>query len=270
MAADLRERLLAHPGELGAERESIVRDFLVSYLPKRFEISSGFAFDSSGRLSKQLDIIVADAHASPRFETPGGRRFYPCESVVAVGQIRSSLTSRRELLDALENLESVKTLDRSANGKAFDRLRGESINHTENHLHQIFTFLLVTGKAIIGDTARDTLLDYVHARRAHVWPNVLLALDQYLITYCCADGVCPNTMHAIGLALQENESDPGLLMRFYLLLGGAIEATRVSGLPYWEYLRFANEWNATVIRSTRDEPPPLLSTLFIGPTALEE
>jgi hypothetical protein len=61
MRADLAERLVDHPGEVGSGREEILRRFLRDYLPKRFDVSSGFVFDSEGNISRQLDIIVADA-----------------------------------------------------------------------------------------------------------------------------------------------------------------------------------------------------------------
>ena len=261
MASDLREKLVSHPGELGAEREEIIRRFLTAYLPKRFEISTGFAFDCAGRVSKQLDIIIADGGLSPRFETSGGRRYYPCEAVVGVGQVRSAVTSRRELIDAFDNLESAKALDRSANGRAYDRGHGEAIDHIGNHLHQIFTFLLITGKALAGETVREALFDHVQTREVHLWPNVILALDRFLVTFCCDTGVCPNPMDARGVALKYADTEPGLLLRFYLLLGGAIEVIRTSGLPYWEYLQSANQWDAEVLHWIFKNPPPLLRSM---------
>lgn len=81
MREDLAQRMVAHPGELGVGREEVIRRFLRSYLPLRFDISTGFVFDSKGYVSKQLDIIIANALVCPRFETAGGIRFYPCESV---------------------------------------------------------------------------------------------------------------------------------------------------------------------------------------------
>jgi hypothetical protein len=201
MSTDLKERLISHPGELGSDREEIIRNFLRSYLPKRFEVSTGFVFDSKGSLSKQLDIIIADSSVCPRFETVGGKRFYPCECVVAVGQVKSSVTSSAKLNDALENLRSVKTLDRSADGKALDRERQEPIDHITNHLHQIFTFLFITGEALSASFVKDKLIDYIGNYEPHLWPNVIFALDQYLITFCCDDGVCPNPMHARGIAV---------------------------------------------------------------------
>jgi hypothetical protein len=261
MSTDLKERLISHPGELGSDREEIIRNFLRSYLPKRFEVSTGFVFDSKGSLSKQLDIIIADSSVCPRFETVGGKRFYPCECVVAVGQVKSSVTSSAKLNDALENLRSVKTLDRSADGKALDRERQEPIDHITNHLHQIFTFLFITGEALSASFVKDKLIDYIGNYEPHLWPNVIFALDQYLITFCCDDGVCPNPMHARGIAVQPASDTQDIFLRLYLLLGRAIEVTSVCGMPYWEYLNDLNSWDATVWYPGTDDLPPFLSSL---------
>ena len=74
MRENLAERMVAHPGELGVGREEIIRRFLRAYIPARFEVSTGFVFDSKGNLSKQLDIVIANAspaRASRRPEAIG-------------------------------------------------------------------------------------------------------------------------------------------------------------------------------------------------------
>lgn len=200
MATDLKQRLVGHPGEAGTDREEVLRRFLRAHLPKRFEIATGFAFDSAGNVSKQLDVIIADAQCNSCFETVGGTRYYPSEAVVAVGQVRSSVTPSKELLSAFENLESAKALDRTGNGRAVDNTYDETLDHKSNYLHQVFTFLFITDRSLSVDAVREKLLDYISTRSPHLWPNVILALDRYLVTYCCLDGVCPNTMHARGVA----------------------------------------------------------------------
>ena len=104
MKADLKERLIHHPGELGSDREEVIRRFLRAYLPKRFNVSDGFVFDSTGNVSQQLDIVISNSLICPRFETAGGKKFFPCESVVAVGQAKSSLTTGSQFQKALEQI----------------------------------------------------------------------------------------------------------------------------------------------------------------------
>jgi len=264
MRADLAERLVPHNGELGAGREEIIRRFLRDYLPKRFEVATGFVFDCHGQVSNQLDIIVADSLVSPRFEAAGGIRFYPVESVVGVGQVKSTMTSRDEFRGALENIESVKSLDRSAGGRAIDVTFQEELDHRSNYLHQIFGFVFVTGKSLAPHSAHSYLLNYLLSKPAHTWPNVVFALDQYLATYCCDGGICPNPMHARGLAIQPATEALEILMKFYLFTAGAIEVTRVSHFPHWVYLHDFNKWTANVYYSTNDDPPPFLSNLTTG------
>jgi len=261
MQVDLEERLIDHPGELGTAREEILRRFLRDYLPKRFEVSTGFVFDSAGQVSNQMDVIIADSSVCPRFETAGGKFYFPCESVVAVGQVKSSITSREELQGVFDNIASAKKLDRSAGGVAVDRRHGEPIDHIHNYLHQIFGFVFVTGNALSDESMKDDVLDFLPRRAVSTWPNIIFAFHKYLVTYACDGGICPNPMHARGVAVQSAKSDPNILLRFYLLLGQAIDVTRVSSLPYWEYLQSANEWSANVFYSLRDVPPPLLSSL---------
>lgn len=264
MKQDLAHRLIAHPGELGSDREEIVRQFLRAYLPKRFEISTGFVFDCHGRISGQIDIVIFNSLSCPRFETPGGVRFFPCESVVAVGQVKSSLRRQRDLDEAIQNLESVKSLDRSAGGRAIDVESGERLNNLDNHRDQIFGFILVAGKALAPDSLHERFLHYTVGSQPHLWPNVILVLGSCLITFCCDDGVCPNPMHARGVALQLAGSEDLLLDRFYVLLGRALQSTRISSLPYWEYLQRARKWDAKVFyAATGDEgePPPYLSSV---------
>ena len=262
MRADLAERLINHPGQLGGGREEILRRFLRDYLPKRFEVSSGFVFDSGGKISRQLDVIVADAGICPRFEIQGGSRVYPCESVVAVGQVKSSLTSKAEFLAAMENLASAKRLDRAAFGRpAVDG--GGSLEPSRSHLDEVFTFLFISGRAMARVTMHELLVDYVSSTPITSWPNVVLALDRYLATFCCDNGVCSNPYDARGIAMQPKRPNDELLVRFYLLLGSAISAIRVSDLPYWDYLQDARSWTADVYSST-ENPPPYLQTLTIG------
>jgi hypothetical protein len=265
MRDDLAERLVNHPGELGCSREEILRQFLRAYLPRRFDVSTGFAIDSKGAISEQLDVIIADSLVCPTFLTAGGVRAFPCESIVAVGQVKSSLTSLRTFRAAMANLESVKQLDRSAGGTAVDSRFGESIDQTKHHLHQIFTFLFITGKSLSRTTLQEEMLDHVTRTDAHLWPNVVFVLDKLLATYCCDQGVCPNPMDARGIAVQPETGEDAILMKFYVLLAEAIAVTRVCALPAREYLKVASPWSADVFYvATGDDPPPYLGSLRIG------
>lgn len=130
-------------------------------------------FDANGLVSKPIDVVIADSLVCAHFETAGGTRYYPCESVVAVGQVKSSVTAKKRLRHALENLESVKRLDRSARGRAIDSRFDEAINHRDDHLHQIFSFIFVIVDAISGGSIQELVLDHILLKESHLWPNVI-------------------------------------------------------------------------------------------------
>lgn len=262
MALDLHERLVPHLGERGASREEVVRDFLRSYLPKRFEVSTGFVFDSSGQVSEQIDIIIADSTVAPRFETTGGIRFYPCEAVVAAGEVKSSVSSRRELWDAFSQLRSVAILDRSAGGRAHCFRTRKPIDQRRNHLHRIFTFLVMTDRVPKAELTRDVLLAAIHRSESYQWPNITVALDRYLVTYHCDEGVCPNTEHARGLSVVQGGDSLDTLLSFYVYLSQAITVTSVAQVSSWAYLGDLFEIAGDVYYAATEaegEPPPYLS-----------
>lgn len=264
MANSLRAKLVPHPGERGTAREQIIRDFLATHLPRRFEVSTGFAFDYTGKVSRQLDIVIFDSHVCPRFELPGGKFLFPCEAIAAVGEVRSSLTSRGQFRTALENLASVKSLDRSANGKAYDSRYREVLDPRQNHLHQVFTFLLILGESMDSHTIADMLFEAAFDLSVEELPNVILALDRYMISYCCDSGMCCNPMAARGVAIQTSQQPFDVLLRFYLLLGQAVDVIRTASLPYWEYLAKYRDLKGMVIHSCVDDPPPYLGNWTSG------
>ncbi len=100
---------LVHPGEFGTYRESITKDFLKSFIPQRMAIDSGFIITSSGRISSQCDIVIYDKSVTPLIQNENRQRFFPVESVCAVGEIKSVL-SLSDLKSALRKLASVKGL----------------------------------------------------------------------------------------------------------------------------------------------------------------
>lgn len=262
MRVELELQLMDHPGELGRDREKVIRAFLKRHLPKRFIVSTGFVFDATGKVSEQIDVIIADALVCPVFKTAGGIRFFPCEAVVAAGQVKSSMTSESVMREALENLETVKELDRSAGGHSHAVDSDQGLDQLFNHKHQIFTFLFVTGRTLVRETAQRQLMEFVIERSAHLWPNVVVAPNRYLLTYCCQFGVCANPLHAYGVAGKDNDKEADLVMRFYLLLAEAINAIAVATLPYHRYLEHLQQWNAEVFYAATDDPPPLLSQVI--------
>jgi hypothetical protein len=242
MWVSFSEKLIPHSLEFGLDREQIVREFLSLHLPKRFGVSTGFVIDSSGAISRQMDVIIYDCNDCPRFETVGGKFFFPCEAVVGVGQVKSRIGSKRQFLDCLENLRSVKILDRSAGDENFDRRDGRPLEHTKVHLDQIFSFVFVIDHCIKEELLRKTLFEHIAENERWLWPNLVYCFNKYLLTFSCGFGVCPNPMDAFAISVIEGTSRAELLLYFYRLLARALSVTTVGSFSYLKYLEHPTQW----------------------------
>jgi len=80
-------------------------------LPSAYEIGRGEIIDSSGKRSKQIDVVISRPD-SPSLLLPSGSKVYLIESVLATIEVKSELTGGAEgtLLEALENCASVADL----------------------------------------------------------------------------------------------------------------------------------------------------------------
>ena len=219
-----------------------------------------------------MDVVISDATVAPRFAGAGGVRLFPCETVVAVGQVKTKITSDAELLGALRNLRSATNLDRSGEGVAFSRRTASVLDHVENHLDRIFSFVFITGRALSSEAVRALLIRCAHVWPPHQWPNLICAFEKFLVTYACDDGVCPNTMHARGVAVVEAEPQDNLI-RFFLMLARAVTVTNVAFIEYGRYLEGTYEIAPSDIAyAATADPPPLLSSLgmFASKADIEE
>ncbi len=98
---------------IGEAIETPVRRRLRQVLPRGIAVGSGCLIDSYGNCSRQQDIVLYEQGICPVFsinDTPQ-TTYYPCEGVMAVIEVKSSLAST-ELEDAFKKIASVKRLRR--------------------------------------------------------------------------------------------------------------------------------------------------------------
>ena len=106
-------RAATSPTAVGDAMEFPVRKQLEQLLPRGIAVGSGFLIDSYGATSSQTDLVLYERDICPVFsinDTPG-TTYYPCEGVIAVGQVKSTLT-KRLLEDEFKKIASVKRLQR--------------------------------------------------------------------------------------------------------------------------------------------------------------
>ena len=146
--------IMTHPGAVGAGRETSAKQKLKQILPAGVGVGSGFVIDSFGHTSRQCDIILYEENfalrVSPNLDNEN--TYYNCESVIAVGEVKSVVT-RKELEDSLDKLLIVKSLQRKDDGNSLrNYLSSQAIMETfeksrpyepkNDARKQIFTFLL--------------------------------------------------------------------------------------------------------------------------------
>jgi hypothetical protein len=185
---DPKTGVLRHPGEFGAYRESVLRDFLQICVPSRLDIGTGFLLTYDGDVSTQADIIIFDKSAAPRIESDERQRFFPVEAVCAFGEVKS-LLKKADLKDALNKLARVKikfdTL--SSNIALFrDRSMKQDIKFSREEVvyDQPISFLVCEGFDFDFDSLQTEVStwydDEISSRHKH---NLVLSIRDGLLTY---------------------------------------------------------------------------------------
>lgn len=109
----LNRKIILHPGAKGEESELDWKEWLGTYLPKRYRVDKAFVIDSRGNQSKQIDIVIYDQQYTPFVFHGKGAIYIPAESVYAVLEVKQSLNSEY-LQYAAESAESVRQLHRTS------------------------------------------------------------------------------------------------------------------------------------------------------------
>jgi len=127
------ESKLIHPGEYGLLREKATIELLKTIIPEKYSISSGFVLSSNGDISTQCDIVIYDKSRNPILND-GVSNFFICESVIAIGEVKSVL-NRSQYKKTLLKLSEQKKFGHKVQNK-------EGFNPKIKELDHIVTFLI--------------------------------------------------------------------------------------------------------------------------------
>lgn len=233
-------REIGHNLTAGEAREAALRSLLQKYLPQRVGIDRGFVIDALGGESKQMDMIIYDKTVGVVFEI-SGVKYFPCETVLAVGEVKSDITSRDKLQDALEKIRSVKELDRSNRGRnriitgpgvSLEALR---FDPATQHRDQVFGFIFTGSNSMSRETVIEHLQDYHGRTDRRFWMNLFCAHGRYLISYECDDGLYPSAMDAKYVYCTKDCEAADLLLMFYCILATFIDQAHVARPDYFSY-----------------------------------
>ncbi len=233
-------REISHNLTSGEARERVLITLLKKYLPSRMGIDSGFVIDALGGESKQIDVVIYDKTVGTIFEV-AEVKFFPCESVIAVGEVKSDIASSEKLADALEKISSVKALDRS-NRKKNELITGPGISIPGIafdpelfHRDQILGFIFTSG-SLSQDNLISQIQAYLKSHEPKVWPNLYCDWHRHIISYeTTSNALSPAPMEAKYLYCTEESETPDLLLLFYCILADFIGKAHVARPIYFDY-----------------------------------
>lgn len=180
-----------------------MRDQLEQLLPKGIAVGSGFEIDSFGGTSRQTDVVLYEKDICPVFSvnsTPE-TTYYPCEGVIAAGEIKSSLAGR-ELVDSSKKIVSVRQLRRHYTthplpapdtGKpiyiqrsygSVDTAETLSDQNTASRLapeHQIFGFVIAGQSELSADSLCRRYCELTRESSSALSPNMLVTLNGQIL-----------------------------------------------------------------------------------------
>jgi hypothetical protein len=183
---DEKSNQLIHSGEYGRLRESLVRDLLRNFLPDIYGISQGFIVTPNGEVSSECDIIVYARQFTPTLRTPEQQRFFPIESVIAVGEVKS-IADTSKLREALRKLVHIKEmraqLKKPAIAWTYFTHSHDKYTPLDFLQDQIGTFLVAESvtcpRAVLAQLLRET----AEEKHPSFQVNLIVDIKNYLAVY---------------------------------------------------------------------------------------
>lgn len=177
---------LIHPGEFGSSRETICKNFIEGVVPSSKTIKTkGFLLNSNNETTSEQDLVIYSTNDTPVL-TLENTSFFPVETVVAVGQIKSVIQSKKDLKIILDNLVKVKKVrDNMGHGSVIWRcgnIWDPNNYYKDNALDQIFTFVICE-KINFKITAQEIDELYDENVEAHLKHNLILDINNGLFGY---------------------------------------------------------------------------------------
>jgi hypothetical protein len=230
---------IGHNLSAGEAREHALIELLRKYLPSRVGVDRGFVVDAHGSESKQIDVVIYDRTVGTVFEI-NGVKFFPCETVIAVGEVKSDIDSTAKLSDALEKLASVKRLDRSNRGNNLPitgpgfSIQGIRFDPATIYRDQIFGFIF-TNSSLSKENLIKQMQGFNLAHPRTLWMNVYCDVSHHLLSYECPGRLSPSAMEATHLYCTTESEVADILLLFYCILATFVDEAHVARPNYFSY-----------------------------------
>jgi hypothetical protein len=216
---------IGHPGEGGRAREEIMRRFLRRFIPRGLGVDTGFVIDALGGISRQVDIVIYRDNYHPILEIGGLKHFF-VESVVAAIENKASITNRETLQEALENVRSVKSLDRSAGGRNYIVMdfHGGGTKVGEDPRYRVWT-AIICEQSVTPRTFLEVIDQDMRAHDVSLWLDCFVAVHGFVSRYVDEKGQLawyPDAADSLVLTDPNGRNGEKALVDFGLLLAGRL------------------------------------------------
>jgi hypothetical protein len=172
---------LIHPGELGAYREVVAREFLSLFCGQGLSMHSGFVISPVGSTSTQCDVVIYDRASTPLIESGERQRFFPVETIAAIGEIKSDV-SRDKLRMSLNKLAKIKKLRHEIRSPAIIRRKATGAFSPTAIMHDHLTSFLVCDRF-------DFKLDDIEMQICGLYDADIADVDRHNMLLSINDGV---------------------------------------------------------------------------------
>ncbi len=237
MRADMEaaRSALSHPGLKGGAFEEAFRHFLRDYLPGNLEVLTGVLVDSSGAITRQLDVIIADRAKTPILYRSAETRVIPVECAYAVIEVKASLDTA-ELDAVMANMDSVRSLQKLAYQPDFPLVRNVTIYGKEVPIWPVMYFLFAY-EGIDLQTLANNLAARQMNRPLDRRIDMVCVLDQGVICNCPADQSMFSCVPTPGSLLAPIRTRKALLL-FYALASGPLSQV---WLPVFQFVKYLGQ-----------------------------
>lgn len=186
------------PGLKGAARENEIRRKLEGLLPPGVGVGSGCIIDIDGNVSKQQDVVLFEKDICPVFSIneTSETTYYPCEGVIAVGEIKSSI-GKSEVEDSFSKIASVRKLKRFPiisksqlfeidlanfrkylNAGMYAASEEDQFNQEKNISDQIFGFVMCGDFSVKPETLCGHISNTLKEYKLSELPNLIISLNK--------------------------------------------------------------------------------------------
>ncbi|MBQ6289279.1 MAG: hypothetical protein IJK71_08540 [Clostridia bacterium] len=221
---------ILHNGERGTARETILQEYLETYIPKKYAFAKGMIINAMNECSKQIDIIIHDSIITP-YLFDIGTTMIPIETVYATIEVKSRLT-KDELEKAIKNIESVRKLQkRTINGISYSTAGYIFAYDSDSSLETIYKNYI--------ELSKDIPISHQVSCICVLGKGLILpVMKDGLLTISTFPG--ENTLYAIF-----NDPENSLLM-FYLLLFHTLNEIQVYPPNMIEYAQSTGKLNTSL------------------------